>query len=183
MLSGIFDFAQEIGNAMGWVLPALCYIVGSTFLLGAVFSLYKASSGSGTVLSFGVPAALLTGAAICLSFPEFINTGSRTLGFSAGASFTDSSGKVSFSENTLTTAMAAGPAETLKAVLHLFRFYFMNYGALIVFFAVTRQIGRAKGTNNSSASSNIMMIVGGFLIMNADTIVPALATKLHLVSS
>ena len=79
--------------------------------------------------------------------------------------------------------MAAGPAETLKAVLHLFRFYFMNYGALIVFFAVTRQIGRAKGTNNSSASSNLIMIVGGFLIMNADTIVPVLATKLHLVSS
>jgi hypothetical protein len=46
-----------------------------------------------------------------------------------------------------------------------------------------RQLNSMKGRSNTSTTTNLCMVLGGFLLMNADTIGPALAKKLHLLSS
>lgn len=181
-MQGLFNFAQDIGAALAWILPTLCYIGGASFLLGGVWGIYQRSAMSNGFLSKGfAPEMMITAGATLLSFPEFLNVGASTLGLSSTAAM-GANTPVHFDANTLTTAAKAGPLAAFTAILSVFHIYFAAYGALIVYFAIVRQVGRAKGTNNSSTSMNMIMMVAGFLVMNADVIGPELLKELQLAS-
>lgn len=180
-MQGLFTFAQDLGAALAWLLPMLCYIGGGCFLLSGVWGIYQRSAMTNGVLSKGfVPEIMITAGATLLSFPEFLNVGERTLGFSGSVGMGGTAAPVQFSTNTLVTAAQAGPLAAFTAILTVFHAYFACYGALIVYFAIMRQVGRAKGTNNSSTGMNIVMMVAGFLVMNADVLGPALLKELQL---
>nr|WP_279184435.1 hypothetical protein [Acetobacter syzygii] len=59
----------------------------------------------------------------------------------------------------------------------------MSYGAFWVYVSIMRQISTMKGRSNTSTTTNLCMAIGGFFLMNAEIIGPALAKKLHLLSS
>lgn len=183
-MQGLFNFVADIGAALEWVLPMLCYIGGASFLLGGVYGIYERSAqAAGMVGRPFVPEFMIFVGATLLSFPQFLNMGNQTLGFDTSASLSSGDAPAAVSIDTLTSAITGGPVKVFSAILRMFRFYFMSYGALIVYFAIIRQVGRAKGTNNSSTGLNIIMLVGGFLVMNADVIGPKLLVELHLGSS
>lgn len=185
MLQDLLDFAGSIGSAFAIALPTLCYISGSAFLLGSLFGLYSRGNGAtGTASSLPVCVALIAAGASLLSFPDFLNMGNTTLGLSARTSVgVNSAGQVTFSSDSLKSAISQGPTATLTAILHVFRYYFMSYGAFWVYVSIMRQLDTMKGRSNTSTTTNLCMVLGGFLLMNADTIGPALAKKLHLLSS
>lgn len=184
MLQGLIDFAQSLGAALATLLQTLCYVSGTFMLLGSVWGNYKRSKGeNGPANSPFVCAAMFFAGATFLSFPTFLNIGNQTLGFSGTAGLSSSATTVKFSASDLTAAVSQGPIATLTAILSIFRYYFMCYGAYWIYISVMRQIGSMKGRNNTSTSVNLCMIVGGFLVMNADTVAPALAKQLHLLSS
>jgi hypothetical protein len=93
-----------------------------------------------------------------------------------------SAAPIQFSADNLVNAAKAGPLAAFTAILTVFHAYFACYGALIVYFAIVRQVGRAKGANNSSTSMNLVMMVAGFFVMNADVLGPALLKELQLAS-
>ncbi|MFT8482607.1 MAG: hypothetical protein ABF689_06315 [Gluconobacter cerinus] len=180
-MEGLFDFAQDLGAALSWLLPFLCYVGGGCFLLSGVMGIFQRSSISNGLLSKGVvPEMMILVGATFLSFPEFLNMGNRTLGFEGNAGI-GTPAKMSFSSDALMTAAQRGPLAALTAILNVFHVYFAAYGALIVYFAIVRQMGRAKGTNNSSTGLNMVMGIAGFLVMNADVLGPALLKELKLV--
>lgn len=186
MLQDLLDFAGSIGSAFAIALPTLCYISGSACLLGSLFGIYSRGKGStGAGSSLPVCIALIAAGATLLSFPEFLNMGNATLGLSATATVggVNSGGQTTFSADSLKSAISQGPTATLAAMLHVFRYYFMSYGAFWVYVSIIRQLNAMKGRSNTSTTTNLCMVFGGFLLMNADTIGPALATKLHLLSS
>lgn len=181
-MQGLFTFAQDIGAAGGWLLPMLCYISGGCFLASGVWGIYQRSALTNGLLAKGfMPEIMIAAGATFLSFPEFLNMGNSTLGFAPMAGM-GTPAQVQFSADTLATAATAGPAAALTAILTVFHTYFACYGALIVYFAILRQVGRSKGANNSSTSVNLIMMTGGFLVMNADVIGPALLKELQLTS-
>jgi len=181
-MEGLFDFAQDIGAALSWLLPMLCYVTGASFLAAGVMGIFQRSSISNGFLSKGfMPELTIAAGATFLSFHEFLNMGNRTLGFDANAGM-GAPAATSFSSDALMTAAQGGPVAALTAILGVFHAYFACYGALIVYFSIVRQIGRAKGANNSSTGLNLVMCVGGFLVMNADVIGPALLKELKLTS-
>ncbi|WP_025827380.1 hypothetical protein [Acetobacter okinawensis] len=186
MLQDLLDFAGSIGNAAAIALPTLCYISGSACLLGSLFGFYRRGTGAtGASSSLPVCVALIAFGASLLSFTEFLNMGNATLGLSATASVggVNSAGQVTFSAESLKSAISQGPTATLTAILHVFRYYFMSYGAFWVYVSIMRQLSSMQGRSNTSTTTNLCMVIGGFLLMNADTIGPALAKKLHLLSS
>ncbi len=186
MLQDLLDFAGSIGGAFGIALPTVFYISGSACLLGSLLGLYSRGKGAtGAASSLPVCVALITAGATLLSFPEFLNMGNATLGLSARASVggVNSAGQVTFSSDSLKAAVSHGPTATLTAILHIFRYYFMSYGAFWVYVAIMRQLSSMKGRSNTSTTTNLCMVIGGFFLMNADTLGPALAKKLHLLSS
>ena len=186
MLQDLLDFAGSIGNAFAIALPTLCYISGSACLLGSLFGFYSRGSGAtGVGSSLPVCLALIAAGATLLSFAEFLNMGSATLGFSTTATMggVNSGGQTTFSADSLKSAISQGPTATLTAMMHVFRYYFMSYGAFWVYVSIMRQLNSMKGRSNTSTTTNLCMVIGGFLLMNADTIGPALAKKLHLLSS
>lgn len=181
-MEGLFDFAQDIGSALGWLLPALCYIGGSWLLAtGAMGIVQRSRQPLGFLTQPFVPELMIAVGATFLSFPEFLNAGNRTLGFDANAGL-GAPAKVSFSTDALANAAKGGPLQALTAILTVWHSYFAAYGALIVYFGLVRQVGRAKGTNNSSPGLNMVMIVAGFMVMNADVIGPGLIRELKLTS-
>lgn len=186
MLQDLIDFAGSIGNAFAIALPTLCFITGSAFLMGSLLGIYSRGKGAtGVTSSLPVCFGLIAAGATLLSLPEFINIGNATLGLSARASVggVNSSGQVTFSAESLKSAIAQGPTATLTAILHVFRYYFMSYGAFWVYVSIVRHINTMKGRSNTSTTTNICMVLGGFFLMNADTLAPILAKKLHLLSS
>lgn len=186
MLQDLGDFAGSIGKAFAILLPTLCYVTGSAFLIGSLLGMYSRGKGAtGVGSSLPLCIALLAAGASLLSFPEFLNMGNTTLGLSARASVggVNSAGQVTFSSDSLKSAISQGPTATLTAILHIFRYYFMSYGAFWVYVSIMRQISTMKGRSNTSTTTNLCMVIGGFFLMNADTIGPALAKKLHLLSS
>ncbi|MFT8885818.1 MAG: hypothetical protein ABF946_06390 [Acetobacter papayae] len=185
MLQDLLDFAGSIGSAFAIALPTLCYISGSACLLASLFGLYSRGNGAtGAASSLPVCVALIAAGASLLSFPDFLNMGNTTLGLSARTSVgVNSAGQVTFSSDSLKSAISPGPTATLAAILHVFRYYFMSYGAFWVYVSIMRQLNTMKGRSNTSTTTNLCMVLGGFLLMNADTIGPALAKKLHLLSS
>ncbi|WP_259654894.1 hypothetical protein [Gluconacetobacter dulcium] len=181
-MEGLFDFAQDIGLALSWVLPLLCYVGGTWFLVGGLLGILQRSAAQNGLLAKPfVPELMIAVGATFLSFPEFLNVGNRTLGFAANVDL-GASQKLSFSTDTLSNAAKGGPLQTLTAILTVWHTYFACYGALIVYFAFVRQVGRAKGTNNSSPALNAVMGISGFFVMNADVIAPALLKELKLGS-
>lgn len=186
MLQDLLDFAGSIGSAFAIALPTLCFITGSAFLIGSLFGIYSRGKGA-TGISSSLPVCLflIAAGASLLSFPEFLNMGNTTLGLSARASVgsVNSAGQVTFSSDSLKSAISQGPTATLAAMLHAFRYYFMSYGAFWVYVSIVRQTNTMKGRSNTLTTTNICMLLGGFFLMNADTLVPIIAKKTHLLSS
>ncbi|MBB2156631.1 hypothetical protein HLH33_09970 [Gluconacetobacter diazotrophicus] len=124
---------------------------------------------------------IVTGA-VFLSFPEVLNVGSRTMGGSMTASFGGTATPVQITASQFTASATQGPAAILAEIFAVFKYYFAAYGALVVYFAFMRQLGRAKGTNHSSTGLNVVMAIAGFGIMNADQLGPAFLRELGLTS-
>ncbi|WP_338333637.1 hypothetical protein [Acetobacter sp. LMG 32666] len=179
-MEALFSFAQEIGNSLAYLLPTLCYVTGSSFLLGSVYGIYSRGKGeNGPASNLFVCAALFTVGASFLSFPDFLNMGNKSLGFTTTASMSGSDATpMKFSAQDIQTGINKGPTALLVAFLHLFRMYFACYGALLVYWGMIRQVGRMKGQNNTSTSVNLLIIVGSFILMNADTVAAATCKKL-----
>ena len=182
-MQGLYALGQDIGLALAWILPALCYISGGSFIAGGIWGIFQRSSMANGFLSKGfVPELMIAAGATLLSFPEFLTAGSSTLGLTASAAMGGTTQEVSFSAQSLTTAASSGPAGVLTDILNEFSAYFACYGALIVYFAIVRQVGRAKGANNSSLAVNLIMMIAGFLVMNVDVLAPAILQELQLTS-
>lgn len=184
-MEALYNFIQSIGNALGYLIPTLCFITGSGFLIGAVLGFYRRGKGENGLSTDPLVCFLLfTAGASLLNFGNFLNMGSTTMGLSATASLSNSSGAVmKFSSSDIQTGINNGPLALLIAFLHLFRMYFRCYGALAVYWGVCRQIGRAKGENNTRFGTNITIIFCAFLVMHAEEVTTATLSEMGLLKS
>jgi hypothetical protein len=182
-MEGLLTLAQDIGASLGWILALLCYVGGASTMLGGFYGLLtRAEQQNGLLVRGFVPELMIVTGAVFLSFPEVLNVGNQTVGGTMIASFGGNPTPVQLSASQLTTAVSQGPAAVLTQIFAMFKYYFAAYGALIVYFAFLRQLGRAKGANHSSTGLNIVMACGGFAVMNADLIGPAIIRELGLIS-
>lgn len=179
----ILSFAGSLASALLWLLPMFCYIGGATGFLSSLYGFWRRGfQERGGLAAPGVPEVTLFISAAFLSFPEFLNMGNKTLGFSSHASIGNGGGDqfYSFSEAQLSQALSQGPTEAFTAIMTTFHGYFLAYGAFIVFIALQKQLGRVKGTNRSSPAMNLTMGVAGLCMMNSDVLVPNIMAQLNI---
>ena len=172
---GILSFCASLGNALGWLLPTLCYIVGGSMMISAIWGFYGRSTlQNGLVTKGFAPEILFLGSGTLLSFPQFLNVLNRSFGFSTTASLTQGQdggvAAYSFDAAAFNQAVSQGPTSLLNAMIDVFDPYFISYGGLIAFLAVKRQIDRAQGRNDSTTGMNITMLIGSILMMNIEKV-------------
>lgn len=172
---GILSFCASLGNALGWLLPTLCYTVGGAMMISAVLGFYgRATLENGFVTRGFAPECLFLGSGTLLSFPQFLNMLNQTFGFTTSASLVQgqdgSVAAYSFDAAAFNQAVSQGPASLLKTMIDIFDPYFISYGGLIAFLAVKRQIDRSQGKNDSSTGMNITALIGSIFMMNIEKV-------------
>jgi len=183
---GVLSFASSLGNAIGWLLPSLCYIVGGSMMISAIWGFYARSTlQNGLVTKGFAPEILFLGSGIFLSFPKFLNMLNASFGFTATASLVQgqdgSVAPYSFDAASFTQSVSQGPTALIKTMIDVFDPYFISYGALIAFLMVKREIDRARGRNDSSAAVNMTALAFSMIMMNVEKVSQfgTLATHRH----
>lgn len=179
---GMFTFAADVGAALAYLIPTLCFVTGTWVIFSGIMGMVKRSSKEQGFLAQGlVPELMIVGGLLLLNFTGLLNAGSRSFGFSANAGIgTGGTEKYSFDAQAMQAALAQGPAATLTAFLDQFHLWLFCVGALGVYTAIVRILGRARGTNNTSAGGNLAMMISSFILMNAETVLPVVAKELGL---
>jgi hypothetical protein len=173
-MQGFVNFADDIGSAISVILPALCYLVGFSFMIGAGWGFWQLSSGRHSRLAARpwMPFATLFIAAALLSFDRMLNLGEGTVGSSQQASMAD--GMTSYTPPTVpsTGLMGSSPEQTILNVIAAFEYFFVSYGALIVFAGILALHHVSEGKRRHGPMLPMIQIVFGLGVMNIDTIAP-----------
>jgi len=173
-MRGFVNFADDVGSAISVIIPALCYLLGWSFMIGAGWGFWHLSSGRHSRLAARpwMPFVSLFIAAALLSFDRMLNLGEATLGSAQQASM--ASGMTSYTPPTVNPSGLVGtsPEQTILNVINVFEYFFVSYGALIVLAGILGLHQVSEGKRRHGPLLPTIMIVFGFGVMNIDTIAP-----------
>lgn len=174
-MQGFANFADDIGQAISVVLPALCYILGMGFILAAGCGLWHLSSGRHSRLAARpwMPFVTLFIGAALLTFDRMLNLGEATLGSSQQVSVAD--GMTSYTPPAAGASGVVGtsPEQTILNVVNMFQYFFMSYGALVVLTGILALHHVSEGRRSHGPLLPAIQIAFGFGVMNINTIAPA----------
>lgn len=173
-MQGFVNFADDVGQAISVIIPALCYIIGLSFILAAGWGFWHLTSGRHGRLSARpwMPfVSLFIGAAL-LTFDRMLNLGEATLGSSQQASMAD--GMTSYTPPTVNPGSLVGtsPEQTILNVINVFQYFFVSYGALIVLAGILALHHVSEGKRRHGPLLPVIQIVFGLGVMNINTIAP-----------
>lgn len=173
-MQGFVNFADDIGQAISVIIPALCYIIGLGFMLAAGCGMWQLSRGrhGGLAARPWVPFVTLFISAALLTFDRMLNLGEATLGSSQQASMAD--GMTSYTPPTVNPSSLVGtsPEQTILNVINVFQYFFESYGALIVLMGILALHHVSEGRRRHGPLLPTIQIVFGFGVMNINTIAP-----------
>jgi uncharacterized membrane protein len=175
-MQGFVNLADDIGQAISVIIPALCYIIGWSFLLGAGWGMWQLSSGRHGRLSARpwMPFVTLFIGAALLTFDRMLNLGEATLGSAQQASM--AAAMTSYTPPTVNGngLVGSSPEQTILNVINVFQYFFVSYGALIVLMGILGLHQVSEGKRRHGPSLPVVMIVFGFGVMNVETIASAI---------
>ena len=167
------NFADDIATAISFLIPAICYICGASFMIAAGWGFMQLSKGGGLIAARPwIPFVALTVGAALLSYDRMLNLGEGTMGSSQTAALSDS--LTAYTPPTVNPGSLVGnsPGQTVLNVINVFLYFFVSYGALIVLFGIFGLKHIAEGRRRHGPSLALVQIVFGFMVMNIDTLAP-----------
>jgi hypothetical protein len=175
-MQGFVNFADDIGVAISVIIPAICYLAGTGFILAAGWGMWQLSHGGYShrrlMARPWTPFVTLFIGAALLSYDRILNLGEATLGSAQQASM--AAGMTSYTPPTVDPGTLTGtsPEQTVLNVINVFDYFFMSYGALIVLMGILALHHVSEGRRRHGPSLALVQIVFGFGVMNIDTIAP-----------
>lgn len=171
-MQGFVNFADDIGTAIAFLLPAFCYLGGVSFILGAIWGFWQLPKGGHHAARPWVPFVTLFIGAALLSYDRIVNLAEATIGGGHTASMSDS--LTAYTPPTVNPGTLAGtsPEQTVLNVINVFQYFFMCYGALIVMFGIVGLKHISEGKRRHGPSLAVIQIVFGLAVMNVDEIAP-----------
>jgi hypothetical protein len=173
-MQGFVNFADDVGQAISVVIPAICYLLGISFLIAAgwgCMQLSKGGNGSWVSRPWMPLVTLLIGSAL-LTFDRMLNLGEATLGSTQTASISD--GLTSYTPPAIDSSglMGNSPEQTIVNIIDAFDYFFINYGAWIILTGILALKHVSEGRRNHGPSLPVVQIIFGFGVMNINTIAP-----------
>src|ERR1700730_17970939 len=132
-MQGFVNFADDIGVAISFLIPTICYLVGFSFIMAAGWGFMQLSKGATGRLAFHpwTPfVTLLIGAAI-ISYDRMLNLAGGTIGSTQTAALSDNLTAYTPPPTDPNTLMGSSPEQTVLNVINVFEYFSMSYGALI----------------------------------------------------
>jgi hypothetical protein len=156
------------GIVLAWLGPC-CYVAGASSVIGGAYLLYQSRlPGHPLRHRMWVPVAIMMIGFIFFGFPEFLNLGTATIGGSARASA--GAALTSYTVPDGNSWLGLSPTDTLLAIIQSFILFFRAFGAMWVFQSLTGIKGVWQGTRRHGWFSSAVKGIGGFLVMNIDTV-------------
>jgi len=171
-MQGFVNLAVDIGHVILIMIPLICYLAGSGFIIGSLWSIYRITRGHGRERPWTPIVGIFIGSAL-FSFDQVLNAANATLGSSHTASM---SGLTSYTADNVDPSNIVGitPQETWLNVITLFDPFFWAYGSAIVLWSLLEAKGQAQGHRRHSPSRIIVHFVFGVILLNTDVIAPAI---------
>jgi hypothetical protein len=171
-MQGFVNFADDIGTAIAFLIPTICYLAGSGFVLAAGWGFMQLSRGAhGRLASHPwMPFVTLFVGAALLSYDRMLNLAEGTIGSAQTASISDN--LTAYTPPTINPSTLTGnsPEQTVLNVINVFEYFFVCYGALIVLGGIFGLKHVSEGRRRHGPSLAIVQIVFGLAVMNIDTI-------------
>jgi len=166
-MQGFVNFADDIGVALAFLIPMICYLAGTGFVLAAGWGMWQLSKHG-----HGYHVTLFVGAAL-LSYDRMLNLAEGTIGSAQTAAMSDSLTSYTPPNVDPNTLMGNSPEQTVLNVINVFEYFFVTYGALIVLMGIFALKHVCEGRRRHGPSLAIVQIAFGLGVMNIDSIAPA----------
>ena len=136
-MQGFVNLAADIGHAMAVLVPLLCYLLGGAFILASGWGFWQmAKPGNWFQSRPWVPFVTLFVGATFLSFDRMLNYANNSIGGGTQSAVTQALTSYTAPSVSGSSLLGASPQDTLTNIVTLFDYYFMSYGALIVWLDV-----------------------------------------------
>lgn len=170
LLNLLYGFA----DAISWLIPVFCYLGGIIMLMLGTLKFVEAGKDSRNgLIHAGVSASYFVVGFTLLSFDEFLNIGTRTLGGSTRASIGGS-----LLSHPIPGALALGgtPQDSFLAAVALFSVFTKAFGALMCLKGLMklRASGKQQGPSTSSAFVHLFF---GFVLLNTNDVAAAIVNR------
>ena len=178
-MQGFVNFADDIGVALAFLIPMICYLAGTGFVFAAGWGMWQLSKhGHGHHASWlashpWTPFVTLFVGAALLSYDRMLNLAEGTIGSAQTAAMSDSLTSYTPPNVDPSTLMGNSPEQTVLNVINVFEYFFVTYGALIVLMGIFALKHVSEGRRRHGPSLAIVQIAFGLGVMNIDTIAPA----------
>lgn len=170
-MQGFVNFAASIAYALEWLVPTLCYLVGSALFILVGYGAWQCwrpgswwAGRKYLIVIEGLVGSLL------LTFPQFLNEANATFGSSVTSQL--SAGATAYVPPVVNTATLIGdsPEQTLLNFINLFSAFFVSYGAFIVLVSIFLFRGVSRGETRHGYSLPLISFAFGIALMNIQTI-------------
>lgn len=169
-MQGFVNFAYDIGYGIAWLIPAICYLGGGSFLLASMYGFWQIlNPGSHTHRRPFWPFVTLFISATLLSFDRMLTFANNTFGGGVQASLAGSLSSYQPPQINAGGFVGATPEDTLLNIIAAFEYFFEAYGALIVLFAVFTFYNNHKGHRHHYGHPMIQLVFG-VAVMNVQSI-------------
>jgi len=166
-MQGLVDFANQIGEVFGVLVPTSCYLAALFCFLFAVWGFWMQSHPQNPF--FGRPWIPFVSLVLCgvfASFDKFLNMALATAGSSVTASVTSLSSYSPPSVPNASAMLGATPSATLVNIVTVFQAFFQSFGAMVVFFAIVHWRSVINGQANRSQMGCFVQAVFGVMLIN-----------------
>ncbi|SIR29613.1 MULTISPECIES: hypothetical protein [Acidiphilium] len=175
-MQGFLNLADAIGNAITIILPALCYIIGSSlFILGGYGLWQSAKPGSYWAGHKYLPFLALFIASCFLSFDRILNKAEASFGGSVQFGLT--SQITSYTSSTAPGVLGTTPEATVLNLVIMFVGFFIPFGALMVFLAGNKVYAVGKGERRGGYSGPAIQLIFGLGLINIVTVTQWIMTN------
>lgn len=168
-MQGFLNLADAIGNAITIILPALCYIIGSSlFILGGYGLWQSAKPGSYWAGHKYLPFFALGIGSCFLSFDRILDK--LEASFGGTVNFGIASQITSYTSSTATGVLGTTPEATVLNLVQMFVGFFIPFGALMVFLAGNKVYAIGKGERRGGYSGPFIQTIFGLGLINIVTV-------------
>lgn len=172
-MQGFVNLAADIGVVLAMLIPLVCYLMGGSLLIGAIYGFWQMSKpGSESSRHPFLPWAALFTSATLLSYDRMLNFANNSFG--GGVTSSLSSNLTTYAPTNVSgsSMMGATPEDTLLNIISAFDLYFKAYGALVALFGVLGLYHLTKGNrhHHHTLSKPVVQLVFGIAVMNVQSI-------------
>lgn len=169
-MQGLVNFATDVGNGLGVLLPAFCYLGALALFLFAGWGFWRQAQPDNPFRGQPwIPIVSLVLCGVLASFDRILTMANVSAGTNLQVSLV--AGALSYAPTVPSGGvLGTTPGDTVINVVELFQAFFQAFGAMAACFAVMAWRSVINGRSNRSQSGCGVQFAFGIMLINVLTI-------------